>query len=605
MAYCLRLVVGLLGLFGAFSAQAIICGGTYASASGFDHYYPGSHSGNSSITWTTCATICTDPQPAYFSSWYTSSGVCGLLVTQCPAGGQDSYGKCNTEAWGTTTTTTTTSTAASTTTTSTTTTTTNSCSPAVMESEVIVPIQTFSQYQAPCEHGCLHSITSFAGTEYFTYPDDTDPDMVWGNFQKWREAATCTSGTQSAGTPTGTAETAAQSAAQAGVASIEAAAALTQAQNALQTAINQKAYADAQALVATQSGSPTDRMIAAANVAIADQAVAVAKGAVDVAAATATSKAATASREAAHAALIAQLSSSAALPSASTNQAASTAAAASSAAATTASQTATAAATSAAAAKAATTEIDARVKRANGIAEAVGMSPSPCGLPGYAACPPDSYTDFGSGKMVTTGSGCGGPGQPACTAGGTSGTATSTCGGPGQPACAVTVMGQCGGPGQPPCSVLIGGKPGSFSGNCSTGFTCDGDPVQCAIAKANWERNCAASDSIVREAAEGEALAAEMASALGDATTSQRGAQQGLVDGITGGFESSKESWFSWVWTPPTGSCSPWSGSVRSYAINWDMCGTIANIRDVLGWMFALFGAWTVYREIFDSVGAS
>lgn len=33
-------------------------------------------------------------------------------------------------------------------------------------------------------------------------------------------------------------------------------------------------------------------------------------------------------------------------------------------------------------------------------------------------------------------------------------------------------------------------KNGTFGGSCDTGFTCDGDPVQCATAKASWEHRC-------------------------------------------------------------------------------------------------------------------
>lgn len=60
-----------------------------------------------------------------------------------------------------------------------------------------------------------------------------------------------------------------------------------------------------------------------------------------------------------------------------------------------------------------------------------------------------------------------------------------------------------------------------------------------------------------------------------------------------------KSPWFSWVWTPPSGSCSPFSGDVHGYAISWDLCPTINNIRDVLGWLFAIFAAIEIYGQLF------
>lgn len=71
---------------------------------------------------------------------------------------------------------------------------------------------------------------------------------------------------------------------------------------------------------------------------------------------------------------------------------------------------------------------------------------------------------------------------------------------------------------------------------------------------------------------------------------------------IRNGYNDDKGNWFSWVWTPPVGTCVPFAGDVHGFAISWDLCPTIANINDVLGWLFAIFGAWSVYRESFGRV---
>jgi len=68
---------------------------------------------------------------------------------------------------------------------------------------------------------------------------------------------------------------------------------------------------------------------------------------------------------------------------------------------------------------------------------------------------------------------------------------------------------------------------------------------------------------------------------------------------IPAAFESDKLNWFSWVWTPPIGVCKPSTGTVHGWSITWDYCPTINDIRDALGWLFALFAAWSTYGLIF------
>lgn len=68
---------------------------------------------------------------------------------------------------------------------------------------------------------------------------------------------------------------------------------------------------------------------------------------------------------------------------------------------------------------------------------------------------------------------------------------------------------------------------------------------------------------------------------------------------IPGQFQADKDSWFSWVWTPPVGQCSPFTGSVHGKSVNWNLCPYIENIRDIIGWMFAIAGTWLIYNELF------
>jgi hypothetical protein len=57
---------------------------------------------------------------------------------------------------------------------------------------------------------------------------------------------------------------------------------------------------------------------------------------------------------------------------------------------------------------------------------------------------------------------------------------------------------------------------------------------------------------------------------------------------------------FSFSWVPPQSTCAPYSGTVHGYAVSWDLCPTIENIRAILAWLFALFGAYRVYMILFQ-----
>ncbi|HVL77380.1 MAG TPA: hypothetical protein VM406_15305 [Noviherbaspirillum sp.] len=78
---------------------------------------------------------------------------------------------------------------------------------------------------------------------------------------------------------------------------------------------------------------------------------------------------------------------------------------------------------------------------------------------------------------------------------------------------------------------------------------------------------------------------------------------QGDLDKLYGdlpsGMAEDKDRFFSWVWSPEIGVCSPFGGVVAGHEIVWDLCPTIEMIRDALGWLFALFSAWTVYGQMF------
>lgn len=72
-----------------------------------------------------------------------------------------------------------------------------------------------------------------------------------------------------------------------------------------------------------------------------------------------------------------------------------------------------------------------------------------------------------------------------------------------------------------------------------------------------------------------------------------------LLDPITGQFQEDKGKWFSWVWTPPVGNCSPFTGNVHNKSVTWDICPYVEMVRNAIGWVFSIVGAWVIYNNLF------
>ncbi len=98
---------------------------------------------------------------------------------------------------------------------------------------------------------------------------------------------------------------------------------------------------------------------------------------------------------------------------------------------------------------------------------------------------------------------------------------------------------------------------------------------------------------------EGAMDAPDYAAQLAAKTATEEGKLTDKLNTYPGEFASDKTKWFSWVWTPPVGTCAPITGEVRGQQVSWDFCPYVAKIRDVMGYLFAIFGAWSVYNELF------
>lgn len=92
---------------------------------------------------------------------------------------------------------------------------------------------------------------------------------------------------------------------------------------------------------------------------------------------------------------------------------------------------------------------------------------------------------------------------------------------------------------------------------------------------------------------------ADQSKVVTDAKTQNQVDIDKLVTDAKNGVAADKSIWFSWVWSAPVGTCAPFAGNVHGYSISFDLCPTIMNIRDVLGWLLGMFSAWTVYGQMF------
>jgi hypothetical protein len=91
----------------------------------------------------------------------------------------------------------------------------------------------------------------------------------------------------------------------------------------------------------------------------------------------------------------------------------------------------------------------------------------------------------------------------------------------------------------------------------------------------------------------------DQAQVVDQAKTASEDGLKAMRDEVTSGVDADKDRFFSWVWTPPVGECSPIEGRVHGVGVSIDLCSTIEKIRDAIGWLFAVFAAWSVYGQMF------
>lgn len=92
----------------------------------------------------------------------------------------------------------------------------------------------------------------------------------------------------------------------------------------------------------------------------------------------------------------------------------------------------------------------------------------------------------------------------------------------------------------------------------------------------------------------------DQATALDAAKAADKVSSDAVVTQITSGQNADKSLWTAWMWTPPSASCQAPSATLSNgRVVTIDYCPLVANIRDTLGWLFAMYGIWNIYGQMF------
>lgn len=88
---------------------------------------------------------------------------------------------------------------------------------------------------------------------------------------------------------------------------------------------------------------------------------------------------------------------------------------------------------------------------------------------------------------------------------------------------------------------------------------------------------------------------AKVASAQADSDTKM----QGMRDQTLNDREPNESLFYKFLWTPPVGTCTPYTVGFRGFSGTVDFCGTVGMLRDILGWLMALGSALSIYNLLF------
>lgn len=159
--------------------------------------------------------------------------------------------------------------------------------------------------------------------------------------------------------------------------------------------------------------------------------------------------------------------------------------------------------------------------------------------------------------------------------------------------------------GPPPVNTGGGTSPPVVgpSDNPNTPPPTDCGSLSCESTQVQVKQNT--SDMLTELRGTGAPTMPDQTAIVNQAKTDDTAARNSMVTAITSAQDADKSIFPSWVWTPPSGSCTPIQGSVHGYAISIDVCPWVDKFRELIGWLFALFGAFQIYGYIYRPQGAS
>lgn len=134
-----------------------------------------------------------------------------------------------------------------------------------------------------------------------------------------------------------------------------------------------------------------------------------------------------------------------------------------------------------------------------------------------------------------------------------------------------------------------GGTTGGDNTGDGTGSNIDLERTNELLEQIENNTNC---DGCILPQAETAQQAAEVAAEIQKTTDA--------LSDINEDYDLFKQmGWADFIPTFPTSSCTPSTNNIKGISFTWNFCPYIKMISDTIGWLWALFGAWTITSTFF------
>jgi len=149
-------------------------------------------------------------------------------------------------------------------------------------------------------------------------------------------------------------------------------------------------------------------------------------------------------------------------------------------------------------------------------------------------------------------------------------------------------------------TTTIGGGGGAVTVNIDT------TGLNQQVTQAQVEANTAATAANTQAIANALDLSGQSTVIAGASTAvaDMNASTDSVVANFTDATSMPEASWSWFTWQPDfgAGTCTPFSKTIYGHLIVLDLCAWVINIRDALGWLFAMFAAWDIFSLTFRRV---